>query len=300
MTATALVTGAGGRLGRELVRSLGDAGYEVHGRTRGELDVGDEAAVDAAVRDLQPDVVCNAAARTDVDGCEDDPHGAHRVNALGPWWLARSCATLGATLLHVSTDAVFSGPAATGPDGRPRPWTEFDPVAPLGVYARSKAAGEQLVRASCPQHHIVRVAWLLDREGDDFVGAVSRIARRDGRVEVVTDQVGSPTWIGTLGSALVELLERGRHGTVHRTGVGAVDRVQLARTALRSQGIEAEVVPVDAAARGDRAPRPPWSPLDPTHAELSGLAPLGSWQQHLEAALRARGTWAGGHGGGPA
>jgi dTDP-4-dehydrorhamnose reductase len=282
-----LVTGAGGRLGRELLQVFD--GHEVVGLSRAQLDISDEAAVAAAVGDLHPALVLNAAAMTDVDACEDDPERAHRANALGPWWLARASERAGATLLHVSTDAVFGGATPTDPSGTPRPLTEFDPVAPLSVYGRSKAAGEQLVRATLRAHHIVRVAWVLDRDGRDFAGAILRAARASGRVEVVHDQVGSPTWLGDLGPAIREVAVSGRYGTVHRTNRGRVSRVDLAREVLAAARVDAEVVPVDAADRPDRAPRPSWSALDSSHAELSGLRRLPGWREAVTRALTERG-----------
>jgi dTDP-4-dehydrorhamnose reductase len=282
-----LIVGAGGRLGRELLAAF--RGHETVGLRHHELDIGDEAAVARAVGDLAPALVVNAAAWTDVDGCEDDPDRAHRVNALGPWWLARACERVGATLLHVSTDAVFGGATPVAADGRPRPLTEFDPVAPLSVYGRSKAAGEELVRTTLQAHHIVRVAWVLDRDGADFAGAILRVARERGRVEVVREQVGSPSYVGDLGPALREVAVSGRYGTVHRTNRGAVARTDLAREILRVAGVDAEVVPVDRSARQDRAPRPTWSVLDHRHAEVMGLTRLPDWRDAVARALTERG-----------
>jgi dTDP-4-dehydrorhamnose reductase len=282
-----LVTGAGGRLGRELCAAF--EGHEVVGLARADLDIADEASVASAVGDLRPSLVVNAAAWTDVDACEDDPALAHRVNALGPWWLARACDRAGATLLHVSTDAVFGGATPTGADGHPRPLTEFDPVAPVSVYGRSKAAGEDLVRSTLRAHHIVRIAWVLDREGRDFAGAILRVARAEGRIEVVEDQIGSPTYVGHLGPALREVAVSGRFGTVHRVSRGAASRVELAREVLTVAGVDADAVTVPASARADRAPRAAWSPLDGSHAELCGLRRLPAWREAVAQALTERG-----------
>jgi len=284
------VTGGDGRVAREVVAAF--TGHEVTALGRRQLDVADEAAVAAAVQELGPELVVNGAAMTDVDGCERDPDAAHRANALGPWWLARACARTGATLVHLSTDAVFGSQVPTGVDDRPRAFTEFDPVAPVSAYGRSKVAGEALVRETLRRHHVVRVAWVLDRAGTDFVGAILRQAREHGRVEVVADQVGSPSWVGDLGPALREVAVSGRYGTVHRTNRGAVSRVDLARTALRLAGVDAEVVPVDTPARADVAPRAHWSPLDDRHAVLSGLTRLPTWEDGLRSALAARGDLA--------
>lgn len=285
-----LVTGGDGRLAREVVTALD--GHDVTALARDQLDIAVEPAVAAAVQELAPELVVNTAAMTDVDACERDPDAAHRVNALGPWWLARACERTGATLVHVSTDAVFGAEVPTDGSGTPRPFTEFDPVGPLGAYARAKSAGEDLVRGTLRRHHIVRVAWVLDREGTDFVGAILRAAREHGRIEVVDPQVGSPSWVGDLGPAVREVAVSGRYGTVHRTNRGAVSRLELASTALRLADVDARVVPVDAAERGDVAPRPAWSPLDDRHAVLSGLEPLPDWEHGLRAALEARGELA--------
>jgi dTDP-4-dehydrorhamnose reductase len=282
-----LITGAGGRLGRELVGAF--EGHETVALGRADLDISDEAAVATAVGDLAPALVVNAAAFTDVDACEDDPVRAHRVNALGPWWLARACARSEATFVHVSTDAVFGGPAPTDGHGHRRALTEFDPPTPVNVYSRSKVAGEDLVRSATPRHHVVRVAWVLDRDGTDFAGAILRRARSHGRVEVIRDQVGSPSYVADLAPAIREVAVSGRYGTVHRTNTGAVSRVELAREVFAVAGVDAEVVPVDARTRGDRAPRPTWSPLDPTHAELAGFRRLPGWRDAVARALTERG-----------
>ncbi|MFA9445124.1 dTDP-4-dehydrorhamnose reductase [Egicoccus sp. AB-alg6-2] len=285
-----LVTGAGGRLAREVVAAF--EGHDVTALTREHLDISVEPAVAAAVQEFAPELVVNAAAVTDVDGCEADPDRAHRVNALGPWWLARACARTGATLVHVSTDAVFGAEVPTDGHGTPRPFTEFDPVGPVSVYGRTKAAGETLVRQTLDRHHVVRVAWVLDREGTDFVGAILRRARDRGRVEVVHRQVGSPSWVGDLGLAVREVAVSGRYGTVHRTNHGAVSRVELASAALRLAGVDAEVVRVDPGRRPDLAPRPAWSPLDDQHAVSSGLRRLPAWDEALRSAMDARGELA--------
>jgi dTDP-4-dehydrorhamnose reductase len=276
-----LLTGAGGQLGLDLRDAFAD--HEVVGLTRAELDVADEPAVAAAVGDHAPDLVLNAAAWTDVDGCEADPERAHRVNALGPWWLARACLRTGATLVTVSTDYVFSGPPERGPDGRLRGWTEFDPLRPLNAYGRSKAAGEQLVRQTLPAHHIVRTAWLCGARGDNFVRTMLRLGRERDELQVVDDEVGSPTFCRDLARAVRALAVSGRHGTVHLVNEGRCSRHELASRALELAGIDVPVRPVGSDTFRRPAPRPTFSVLDTTHARLSGLAALPSWDEGLAA-----------------
>ena len=231
-----LITGAGGQLGLDLLDAFADT--DVTGMTSDELDISDEAAVTSAVRDLEPDVVINAGAWTDVDGCEADPERAHRVNALGPWWLARACASGDASLITISTDYVFSGVAPGGvgdPAGgtgaasaEPRGWTEFDPTDPINAYGRSKWAGEQLVRQTLPRHHIVRTAWLCGARGGNFVRTMLRLARERGAVAVVDDQFGSPTFTRDLAAALRRLAVSGRYGAMNLTNAGRASWYDLA------------------------------------------------------------------------
>ncbi len=281
---TVLITGAGGQLGKDLL----DAFAEHHpvGRTRAQLDVGDEAAVWAAVEELRPAIVINAAAWTDVDGCEGDPARAHRANALGPWWLARACRALGGTLVTVSTDYVFDGDAPTGPDGHRRGWSEFDALAPINAYGRSKAAGEQLVRETLPDHHIVRTAWVAGARGGNFVRTMLRVGRERGRVAVVDDQHGSPTFTRDLADAIRRLVVSGRHGTVNITNQGWCSWFELAAATFELADLDVELTPQPSSALDRPAPRPAWSVLEGTHAEAMGIGPLPHWREGLRALLR--------------
>lgn len=277
-----LVTGAGGQLGRDLVDAFAD--HEVTGLTRADLDVRDEAAVTDAVAGLRPALVVNAAAWTDVDGCEADPDDAHRANALGPWWLARACARTGATLVTFSTDYVFGGTAPSGPDGAPRGWTEQDPTGPLGAYGRSKLAGEALVREALDAHHIVRTAWVSGARGRNFVRTMLRLADEGGPVRVVDDQIGSPTTTRDLAAAVRRLAVSGRYGTVHLVNEGRCSWHELAAAVFEAAGRTVDLAPQSTAEAARPAPRPAWSVLDTTHARALGLE-LPSWRDGLERLL---------------
>jgi dTDP-4-dehydrorhamnose reductase len=273
-----VITGAGGQLGLDLLDAFDD--HDVVGLTRAELDVTDEAAVAAAVAQLRPRLVINAAAATDVDGCETDPMGAHRANALGPWWLARACERAGATLVTFSTDYVFDGRAPTGPGGSPRGYVEGDPVAPLSVYGRSKAAGEQLVRETLAHHHIVRTAWVSGARGRNFVRTMLRLADQGAPVRVVDDQIGSPTLTRDLARAVRALAVSGRYGTVHLANEGSCSWFELAGAIFAEAGRTVDLSPQPSSAIARPAPRPAWSVLDTTHAVALGLG-LPHWRDGL-------------------
>lgn len=285
-----VVTGANGQLGRELVGAWTDD--EVTALTHGDLDVTDEGAVLATIGDLAPEVVVNCAAWTAVDACEEDPERAHRVNALAPWWLARACREVGARLVHVSTDYVFGGDAPAGPDGAPRGWTEFDPVDPRSVYGRSKAAGEQLVRQTLREHHIVRTAWVCGAHGRNFVTTMLELADRGGPVRVVDDQYGSPTFTADLAPALRELAVSDRYGTWHRTNTGHTSWHDLAAAVFELADRDVDLGPQPSSALDRPAPRPPWSVLDDTHATAAGLTPLPPWRAGLRDLLAGLGALA--------
>jgi dTDP-4-dehydrorhamnose reductase len=283
-----LITGAGGQLGLDLVDAFCD--HEVTAATRADLDIGDEAAVAAAVEGVRPDLVVNAAAWTDVDGCEADPVRAHRDNALGPWWLARACERTGATLVTFSTDYVFDGVARPGPGGAPRGWGETDTTDPLGVYGRSKLAGEDLVRQTLAAHHIVRTSWVSGARGRNFVRTMLRLASEGAVVRVVDDQVGSPTVTRDLAAAVRRLAVSGRYGTVHLAGEGQASWFELAGAVFELAGLAVALEPQSSSALDRPARRPAWSVLDTTHARGIGVGPLPHWRDGLAALLTELGA----------
>jgi dTDP-4-dehydrorhamnose reductase len=274
-----VVTGAGGQLGRELLEAY--IGHDVTGLSHEQLDVADADAVHAAIEDARPDLVVHAAAWTDVDGCERDPDRAHAVNALGPWWLARACRDVGAALVLLSSDYVFGAEGAS----QGHPYTEFDPVAPINAYGRSKAAGEQLVRETLPEHYIVRTSWVFGRHGANFVKTMLRLAAERDEVRVVDDQVGSPTYAGDLAAAIRELSLSGRFGTFHRTNSGTCSWFELAARTFELTGTRVRVHPQRSGELDRPAPRPAWSVLSNRHAELAGFTTMPPWQEALRRLL---------------
>lgn len=268
-----LVTGAGGQLGTDLVTAFAD--HAVVGVDRAELDVTDEAAVVAAVRDHGPDLVVHTAAHTAVDAAESEPDEAFRVNALGAWWVARACALAEAAMVYVSTDYVFDGTAT-------RPYTEFDRPNPLSVYGRSKEAGEQLVRATLREHYVVRTSWVQGGHGRNFVKTMLRLGAERDTLTVVADQTGSPTFTFDLAPAIRQLAVTGRHGTYHLTNAGSCTWFALAQAVFEEAGLTVDLRPTDTAGYGAPAPRPANSVLDNLLARTTGLAPLPHWRDSLK------------------
>jgi dTDP-4-dehydrorhamnose reductase len=274
-----LITGAGGQLGLDLVDEFAD--HEVIGTTHGDLDISDEAAVFDRVATEEPSLVINAAAWTDVDGCEEDPDRAHRINALGPWWLARACEHIGATLVQLSTDYVFGGDPSRQEGEVPRPYIEFDQVAPINEYGRSKAAGELLVRETLPEHYIVRTSWLSGARGENFVTKMLRIGEERGVAEVVDDQIGSPTFTRDLAAAIRELSATARFGTYHRTNSGTCSWHGLASATFELIGQRVDLRSIKTEELDQVAVRPRYSALSGRHALATGLRSLPPWREGL-------------------
>jgi dTDP-4-dehydrorhamnose reductase len=279
-----LVTGAGGLLGSALVDAL--AGRPVVALGRRELDVTSAVDLPATLAYAGADVVLNAAGYTDVDGAEADVATAESVNAVAPGLLTAACAQVGAVLVHVSTDYVFAGDQG-------RPYDTDDPVGPLGVYGRTKEAGERAVRAASGAHYVVRTSWLYGRPdrpgraGSGFVRTMSRLARGSDLVSVVDDQRGCPTYVADLADGLVELAESGApYGTYHCTGAGDTTWFGLAGAVFSELGADPDRVrPVSTAEYPRPAPRPAYSVLSDRSWRSAGLTPLRPWPEALRDAL---------------
>jgi dTDP-4-dehydrorhamnose reductase len=287
MSGRIVITGAGGQLGSCLAAQAADQGRDVLALSSSQWDITDPAAAERIVK--SGDVVLNCAAYTDVDGAERAASAAYAVNAAGPEHIARACARAGAQLIHVSTDYVFNGDFG---GAAPHPYEPSDETAPQGVYGRSKLAGERAVLAALPEAVVVRTAWVYTGDtGKDFVAVMRRLAASDGPIDVVDDQVGSPTYVGDLAAALLQVADDGVPGPVlHAANEGVVSRFEQARAVFEECGADpARVRPVSTAHFPRPAPRPSYSALSSRQSTAAGLRPLRHWRAALIASLAASG-----------
>jgi dTDP-4-dehydrorhamnose reductase len=262
-----LITGANGQVGWEIVRQASVAGIKHYALDRKALDVRDLDAVSRTVSQLAPTVVINAAAYTHVDQAESEAEVAFAVNRDGAMHLAKACADTGIPLVHISTDYVFDG-------RKSKPYTEEDLASPLGAYGESKFAGEEAIREYCPEHIILRTAWVYGIHGHNFVKTMLRLGHERERIKIVDDQFGNPTFARDFAAVVLELAQRSRSGswldegfgTYHCAGSGVTTWCGFASAIFELAGSALERLPeIEAITTTDYstlAERPAYSVLD--------------------------------------
>ena len=267
-----LVTGGTGQVGTAL-RGLADRfGVELVTPGRDELDLASPPSIAAMLKSRKWGAVINCAAYTAVDKAESDQDAAFAANAIAPEMLALETAARGIRLLHVSTDYVFDG-------SRAGPYTEDDPVAPIGAYGASKEAGERGVRAANPDHIILRTAWVVSPWGNNFVKAMLRLGSERDQLRVVADQHGCPTSAIDIAETLLTILTKGGPaGTYHFVNGGEATWCDLARFVIDRAGLGAKVEAITTADYPTPAKRPANSRLSTDKLQTTfGISPR-PWQ----------------------
>lgn len=274
-----LVTGANGQLGREMQR-LGAVSPNNYLFTDvAELDITDAAAVRACVTEHRIETIVNCAAYTNVERAEEDEETADRLNRQAVENLARTAAETGALLVHVSTDYVFDGRAS-------EPYTEECPTAPLGAYGRTKRAGEEaVVKAGC-RYLILRTAWLYSEYGNNFLKTMLRLTAERESLNVVFDQVGTPTYAGDLALAIFSILEggldRGNEGIYHFSDEGVCSWYDFAVEIARAAGHDkCRIAPCRTAEYPTKAPRPAYSVLDKSKLKRTFGIEIPHWRESM-------------------
>jgi dTDP-4-dehydrorhamnose reductase len=259
--------------------------------THAQIEVTDRDSIGKAFEAHRPHVVVNTSAFHLVDLCEDEPERAFAVNAAAVLWLAEACRAAGATLVHISTDYVFSG-------AKGAPYTESDATDAPNVYGVSKAAGEQILRQRLARHYIVRSSGLygvagVGGKGGNFVERMLQLAGEGRDLKVVDDQVSAPTFTADLAATIVELLvagpDRAPYGTYHITNAGEVSWYAFARAIFELAGVDAKLAPTTSAAFGAKAVRPSYSVLANDALRAAGIAQPRPWRDALGEYLALKG-----------
>jgi dTDP-4-dehydrorhamnose reductase len=276
-----LVAGAKGQLGTDCMAVFA-RNHSVSGLDLPELDICSRDSISRAIDRACPDVVVNCAAFTRVDDCETQREAARLVNAVGPGLLAAACRP--ASLIHVSTDYVFSGerPAGEG-------WSEADDTGPLCWYGATKLEGEQRVRAAGGRWTIVRTAWLFGGSGRNFLLTMLRLSLRNSGqpLRVVADQHGSPTWSHRLAEQIAVIAESGGCGVYHAAGEGMTTWYHLAGEFLKEMGVRHSIEPCGMKDYPLPARRPRNSAIDNRRLTAEGLNRMGHWRSHISGFAKA-------------
>lgn len=282
-----LITGANGQLGQELAHCLRTGrselgaippeytGAEVTAADLQELDITRPSDTLEYIGALSPELIFHCAAMTQVDACEGDQETAMRVNAFGARDVARAAQKVGAKLLYVSTDYVFSGQGTS-------PYAEWDVPAPNTVYGKSKLLGERYVSEQCARSFIVRTAWLYGAAGHNFVRTILRTVEERGTAKVVDDQRGSPTNASDLAHHLLKLALTEQYGVCHCVGRGQCSWYEFACEIVRLAGVAGEITPCSTAEFPRPAPRPAYSVMRNLALDCAVGDEMRDWKDALE------------------
>lgn len=285
------LVGKKGMLGREVVEQLEASGLE-YCATDIDVDMTDRSAIQEFVQDKAIDWIVNCAAYTAVDRAEEEREAAERLNIQGPGNLAATAASIGARIIHISTDYVFG---SVGEHIEPlRALTEADPPGPESEYGRTKLLGEQAVAEQASRRFIIRIAWLYGKWGKNFVSTMLRLLEEKQQIKVVDDQVGCPTWSREVARLILTIIrsDSSAFGTYHYCGRGRVSWYGFTRQIAeyaRELGLvqdPARVEPCSSAEFPTRAKRPRWSVMSTAKAEATFGLPPPAWQESLQSFLR--------------
>ncbi|HEY3277820.1 MAG TPA: dTDP-4-dehydrorhamnose reductase [Syntrophorhabdaceae bacterium] len=269
-----LITGSQGLVGTSIVPML-QRDFEITAIDIEEWDILDRKTGIAVLSQYKPHVVLNLAAMTNVDGCEDRPAEAERLNGEGPGILAELCGERGIRLVHFSTDYVFDGDKKT-------PYTEDDAPNPKSVYGATKLSGEKRIFASLPSALVVRAQWIYGAGGESFISKVIRFAEQNGSARVVDDQRGAPTYAKDLALPLRRLIEGEKSGIYHVANSGWCTWYEFAKEIFRCKGMDVPVTPISSATLNSKAARPACSVFDCSKLRNHTGVIMRTWQEALK------------------
>lgn len=279
MSQKVLITGANGQLGKELVELFTEKGFEVYGFGRDKMDITNQIQVQEIISTLKPDIVLHSAAHTKVDLAESEPEQAFLINAYGTRNVAVAAEEVGAKLVYVSTDYVFDGT-------NNEPYDEFSPTSPLGVYGKSKLAGEQFVRDLHSKFFIVRTSWVYGKHGNNFVKTMLKLGEEKKELSVVADQVGCPTYTLDLAKSILEIVATEKYGIYHISNSGSCSWYEFAKIIFKEAGMNVKVNPCTTADFPRPAARPAYSVFKHMALQLNNFKTPREWKRGLSHFLK--------------
>ncbi|EGC74606.1 dTDP-4-dehydrorhamnose reductase [Lachnospiraceae bacterium 6_1_37FAA] len=270
-----LVTGTKGQLGYDVVNELEKRGHTAVAVDIEEMDITDAVSVERVITEAEVEAVIHCAAYTAVDAAEDNVEICRRVNAEGTENIAKVCKKLDLKMIYISTDYVFDG------EGE-RPWEPDDERHPLNVYGQTKYEGELAVEKYLEKYFIVRIAWVFGVNGKNFIKTMLKLSETHEELNVVDDQVGSPTYTYDLAVLLVDMVESDKYGRYHATNEGLCTWYEFAKEIFRQAGVEVKVNPVTSDMFPAKAKRPKNSRMSKEKLDANVFHRLPTWQDALE------------------
>ena len=270
-----LITGILGQLGYDLAKEFTKRGVEYIAPSLEELELTTEAGAKNFILDKKPEMVVHCAAYTAVDKAESEAELALTVNGLGTRWVAEACREVGAKMIYISTDYVFGGDGKT-------PYEVNDEKKPMNVYGRSKLLGEDAVTAVVDEHFIVRTSWVFGINGNNFIKTMLKLGQTKKKLNVVNDQIGSPTYTPDLAKLLADMSETDKYGTYHATNEGFCSWADFAREIFEQAGLDVEVDGIPTIEYPTPARRPFNSRLSKKSLDEAGFDRLPPWQDAVK------------------
>ena len=270
-----LITGILGQLGYDLAKEFTKRGVEYIAPSLEELELTTEAGAKNFILDKKPEMVVHCAAYTAVDKAETEQELALTVNGLGTRWVAEACREVGAKMIYISTDYVFGGDGKT-------PYEVNDEKKPVNVYGRSKLLGEDAVTAVVEKHFIVRTSWVFGINGNNFIKTMLKLAQTKKKLNVVNDQIGSPTYTPDLARLLADMAASDKYGTYHATNEGFCSWADFAREIFEQAGLDVEVDGIPTIEYPTPARRPFNSRLSKKSLDEAGFDRLPPWQDAVK------------------
>lgn len=293
-----LVTGVNGQLGYDVVRELDKRGYEAIGVDREVMNLTNSEEIRKVMNDISPDGVIHCAAYTAVDAAEDNIELCERVNALAVKDIAKCAKYLDIPMIYISTDYVFNGMKGINQNNVDEvaytiednnickecylEYTEDDKVNPINVYGRTKCEGEMYVRDILDKHYIVRISWVFGENGNNFIDTMLRLSKDRDEINVIDDQVGSPTYTKDLAPLLVDMLESDRYGTYHATNDGYCSWYEFAKEIFDVAGVDIKVNPITTDMYPTKAKRPFNSKMSKEKLKNNNFRTLRSWKSAVK------------------
>ena len=269
-----LVTGVGGQLGYDVVRTLDNAGYHVIAPTHQDMDITDAEMVSLFLSKSKPDFIIHCAAWTNVDLAEDEEYRCRLTNVKGTEHIVNYCKKADIPLLYISTDYVFNGKGE-------EPWKVDDRTDPQNVYGLSKRDGEIIVK-KLDKYFIIRISWVFGINGKNFVKTMLNLSRTRDKLSVIFDQIGSPTYTADLAILISQMIKTDRYGTYHACNQGYCSWYDFAKKIFELSDIDITVEPIDSDSWPSKVKRPKNSRLDTSSLTEKGFNQLPNWEDALK------------------